>query len=357
MAVSEFGNSSVQNVNIWSKLTFREALKATKFKKFLGKTKKSIIQRLVDLEKTAGDTIKYDLLMQMSGSGVTGDNRMKDNEEALVYHQDNIVIDLLRNAHAFKQMSQQRTLHNLRTDAKENLSDWWAGKLDDYMFRYLCGDTSMNHGQAAVVADSDHYVVAGDVTHTGDIAANEASLGSNDQVDLMDIDYAKEKAMTITPKIRPTIVDGKELYVAIFHTYSITDLRTSANSSATIKWSTIQADANMRGSKNPIFSGAHGVYNGVVIDESTRVYSPATNVRRNLFLGAQAGVFAVGNAYDKISQRKSGSDNMMTWVEELTDYDNEKGIAAGMTFGMKACRFNSKNFGAMPITSYSASHG
>ena len=66
MAVTEFGNSSAQNVNIWSKTTMREALKGTYFfKKFLGKDEYSIIQRITDLEKSAGDTVKYDLLMQM----------------------------------------------------------------------------------------------------------------------------------------------------------------------------------------------------------------------------------------------------------------------------------------------------
>ncbi|MBU0476377.1 MAG: DUF4043 family protein [Bacteroidetes bacterium] len=74
MALTEFGTSSSQNVNIWSKLTMREILKKTYFRKFLGKSKKAIIQWLTDLEKSAGDTIKYDLLMQMTGAGVTGDN-------------------------------------------------------------------------------------------------------------------------------------------------------------------------------------------------------------------------------------------------------------------------------------------
>jgi hypothetical protein len=44
----------------------RDLLKATLFYKFLGTGKQAIIQRLTELEKTAGDTIKYDLLMQMT---------------------------------------------------------------------------------------------------------------------------------------------------------------------------------------------------------------------------------------------------------------------------------------------------
>ena len=66
MATTDFGTNSAQNVNIWSKLTMREALNATLIKKFLGKDKRSIIQRIKDLEKSAGDTIKFDLLMQIA---------------------------------------------------------------------------------------------------------------------------------------------------------------------------------------------------------------------------------------------------------------------------------------------------
>jgi N4-gp56 family major capsid protein len=337
-------------------MTMREALKATLVKKFMGTSKRSIVQRLTDLERNAGDTIKFDLLMQMSGAGITGDSRMKDNEEALTYYQDTIVIDQLRNAHAFRRMSQQRTLHDLRVDARDNLADWWAGTLDQYCMDYLCGNTTRNHGQAAVAPDSDHYIVCGDVSHTGTIATDESSLGSNDQFDLMDIDYAKEKARTISPMVRTTLINGEEFYVVVLHEYSLTDMKTSANSSATIKWSEIQQYANVRGLKNPIFSGANGVYNKCIIFDSTRLYNPTGSVRRNLFLGAQAGVFAIGNAYDRIGQRRAGKDNMMSWYEEIDDYGNEKGVAAGMVFALKACRFNSKNHGAMVMTAYAASH-
>ena len=65
MAISAFGTNDALTVKLWSSLTMRDALKATLFNKFLGTGKGAIIQRLTDLEKNAGDVIKYDLLMQM----------------------------------------------------------------------------------------------------------------------------------------------------------------------------------------------------------------------------------------------------------------------------------------------------
>lgn len=349
MAYTSFGTNDAQTVKIWSQLTFREMLKATLFNKFLGTDKTAILQKLTELEKSAGDQIKYDLLMQMGNPGVVGDNRMKGNEEALVYHQDTVDIDQLRNAHSFRRMSQQRTLHDMRMDAKSNLADWFAGTIDSYMFRCLCGDTTLTHGQAATAPSTNRVIYSGDAT-------SEATLGSNDQFTLADIDYARELAKTATPLLRPTMIDGKEYFVMVLHPYSVTDLRLDVANSAYTSWPDIQMWANKRGETNPIFTGALGVYNGVIMFESTRLYSPLSNVRRHLFLGAQAGVFALGNAYDSIERSRVGKDNMMSWYEEIDDYGNEKGISVGCIFGMNKSVFNSEDFGTITVSSYAASH-
>jgi len=354
--ITAFGTNDSQTVKIWSTLTMREALKQTLFHKFLGKDKKAIIQRITDLERQAGDNIKYDLLMQMGATGVTGDNRMRGNEEALTYYQDNVTIDQLRNAHAFRRMSQQRTIHDLRSDAKANLSDWFADKYDTYMFNCLCGNTGHAFGQVATASDADHYVVSGDVTNTGVIATDEASISSNDQIQLADLDFAKEKAKTLSPLIRPCVINGEEYFVVVLHSYSVTDLRLDVANSAYTSWPDIQMYANKRGLKNPIFDGSLGVYNGMILFESTRIFTPASNVRRNLFLGAQAGVFAIGNAYPSLAQNRVGKDNLMSWYEDSDDYGNENGIAVGSIFGMKSTLFNSDDYGKIVITSYAAAH-
>jgi N4-gp56 family major capsid protein len=361
MAVTAFGTNDAQTVKLWSTVTMREALKATMMKRLMGTNKRSIIQRLTELEKSAGDTIKYDLLMQMTGDGVAGDNRMRDNEEALTYYQDSVAIDQLRNAHAFRRMSQQRTLHDMRVDAKSNLADWFAGTFDTYGFNFLCGKTTFSFaGNTPTAPDADHYIVSGDVANSGVIATDEGSLGNNDQIQLADLDYAKEAAKTLTPPIRPAIFDGLEYYVVILHSYSVTDIRLDVANSAYTDWPTIQMYANKRGLSNPIFTGALGVYNGMILLEST--YLPAftgaaaSTVRRNLFLGAQSGVFAQGSAYDGIEKERMGKDNLMSWYEQTDDYGNEKGISVGCIFGIKSTLFNSKDYGKIVISSYAASH-
>lgn len=370
MAITAFGTNDAQTVKLWSTMTLREALKKTMFKKFLGKGKDAIIMRLTELERQAGDNIKFDLLLQMGNQGVTGDNRLKGNEEALTYKQDNVSIDQLRNGHAFRRMSQQRTLHNLRLDAQMNLSDWFADRMDNIMFAHLCGDTSETFANTPVApASTDEYLCSGDVSESGTISTDESSLGTNDRFALSDLDFAKEKARTKEAEssgggvwIRPVRIDGGEYYVAVLHPYSVTDMRIDVQQTSYVSWPDVQMYANKRGLTNPIFTGALGVYNGVILYDSTRIYSPTSNVRRNLFLGAQAGVFAIGNAYGKRAQRKMGKDNLMSWYEEIDDYGNEEGIACGAVFGMKACMFDTdgdgtdEQLGHLVISSYSAAH-
>jgi N4-gp56 family major capsid protein len=281
---------------------------------------------------------------------------MRDNEEALVYYQDNVSINQLRNAHAFRRMSQQRTLHDMRVDAKTNLSEWFAGVYDTQMFNHLCGNTNETFANTATAPDGNHYIMSGDVSKTDVIVTDEGNLSNNDQIQLADLDYAKEAAKTLTPPIRPVMIDGGDYFVIVLHSYSVTDLRLDIANSAYVSWPDIQMYANKRGLSNPIFSGALGVYNGMILYESTRIYSPETNVRRNLFLGAQAGVYCIGSAYDSIEKERVGKDNMMSWFEQTDDYGNEKGISVGAIYGMKGTRFNSKDFGKIVISSYAASH-
>lgn len=349
MAVTAFGTNDAQTIKLWSTLTLREALKATLIYKLMGADKTAVIQKLVELEKIAGDQIKYDLLIQMSGPGATSDNRMKDNEESLAYYQDSVSIDQLRHGHAFRRMSQQRTNHELRMDGKTNLADWWANTLDTYAFRALCGDTSFTFANAGTAPTSNHVLFSGDAT-------SDATIGNNDQITLADIDFCKEKATTLSPIIKPTVVNGEKMFIVVLDPFCITDLRLDTAASAYIAWPDIVLNAVERGKDHPYFTGALGVYNNCILFESTRLFSPATSVKRNLFLGAQAGTFAMGGAYDSLETTRVGKDNLMSWYEEVDDYGNEKGCSCGAIFGIKKNVFNSEDHAVITVSSYSAQH-
>lgn len=357
MALTQFGTNDPETQNLWSNKTYYEALKNTIGKTLMGDMQDAVIGLHDDLTDKAGDMVKYDILMEPTGNGVEGDNRLKDNEEAMVYHQDYVKIDLKRNAHKFTGMTQQRTVHNLRKDAQKNMSKWLAAWLDYTIMHQLGADTALSFANTPVAVDTSHYVVCGDVAHGTVLATQEASLSDNDEIDLLDLDYAKERAQVATPQCEPAMYDGQECHVAILHPYQMTDIRVST-SAATVKWHEIQQYANQRGLKNPIFTKANGVYNGIILLESTRIYTPRSNVYRALFLGKQAGVYALGNPYNLVAKKGgNGAESYMTWYEDIDDYGNETGVGIGMCVGIKACVFNSTRLGGMVVTSYAAAKG
>lgn len=348
MAVTEFGHSSAQTVNIWSKMLMREAIFKTYFRRFMGKGKDAIIQLLTDLEKVRGDAIKYDLLVQMSQYGVTGDNPIRGFEEALVYYQDEVLIDQRRIAHAYRTMSQQRTVHQLRQDARSNLSDRMAVIFDEMMFAMLAGTAGNNTGLAAALPHAGNTVTAPDANHLLDHAT--ATFRTND------IEILNEMAVTVAPILRPSSVEGEPLYVLIIHPWCLTDVRTNADST---DWKDMVSQAGARGATNPLFNGATFKWANVIVHVSTRIPISGTTPNRvahNLFLGAQAGVMAFGNAYSRLRQGVMGSDNLFSWFEDDGDYGNEMGVAAGSIYGIKECTFNSERFGMIVCRNLAEPH-
>lgn len=356
MALTQIGVNDPQAVKLFSKLTLYEATKDSVIGKLTNKNPdKAVVQILEDLEKANGDTIRFDLLMEPVNDGVTGDAQLKGNEEEMSYYQDEVVIQKKRNAHKWTETSQQRTLHDFRMDAKNNLSKWMRKFLDSYMLRMLCGDTSLTHGGTGLAPDADHYLPSNGGTYSGVIATDEAALTNANLLTLDDIDFALELMQTMSPKVEPVDIDGQALYVAVVHPYSKTDLKLNIAGSSYTSWPEMQMYAQARGKDNPIFKNALGVYNGVLFMDSDRIYSPTTNVRRNLLLGKQAGVLAFGNANKRGSAMEFGKFPV-SWREDVDDYGEQEGIAVGAMCGFKKVRFNSKDFATFVISSYAAAH-
>jgi len=344
MPATEFAWGDAQAVQKWSPKIAREIIDKCYFKKFLGTSEDSILQMYMDLSKGGGDTIYHDVLYQNRGDGTQGDTTLEGNEEALELYQDTLKIDQLRQAHNFRQMSQQRTIHDLRKLGKSSLSTWFAWKFDTMMFAYLAG----------AVGDSSE-TASGTLGSAG-FAANALQVPDaahvhrpNAAMTLSVIDAAVTLAKTVNPRIRPVMVNGSAKYVAVLHPNSIYALRQASGAGS---WREIHMNVAENGSKNPIYTGAMGEYNGVVIHESE--YIPinsgttvltgftAQNDTANLLLGAQAGAFALGNG----AQR---GENYFSWEEQTRDYGNNRGVAAGCKFGMKKTRFNSADFGVMQM--------
>lgn len=351
MAVTAYGVNAPEAQKLWRSQLFEEALKATWFGKFMGDSSNDIIQQLDNTRKSAGDRVTITLRMQLTGDGVLGDATLEGNEEALTTYTDNLFIDQLRHAvRSGGKMTEQRIPWSIREEAMTGLADWWAGRFDTSLFNQLCGYTV----QTDLRYTGNNAVVAPDAGHIyrPNAKANDQSLAAGDEFTLSFIDQAVAIAKLATPVIRPVNVNGDKMYVAVLHTNQVTQLRTNT---ATGQWLDIQKAATTGdGSRdNPIFTGALGVYNGVVLHEDTRITNgvnsstgaAVTTARRAVLLGAQAGTIAFGQGQ---------SPDAMDWNEELFDYGNQLGVEAGCIYGMKKTRFNSADFGSVVMSSFTS---
>lgn len=362
MALTEYAVGHPLAVRLWAKRLFVESLRETFVDRFIGSDNSAIVQMRDELKKSAGDRVTIGLRLQLSGAGIQGDSTLEGNEEALTTYNDTIIIDQLRHAVRSKgKMSEQRVPFNVRQEAMDGLRDWWADRLDQSFFNQLCGFTAQTDvrytGLQAVLAPDANHI------YRPNSRTTDESLTTGDEMNLTHIDRVIARIKNWqTPAngqvpIRPIRYKGGLYYVMFIHPFQTFQLRTNTNSG---QWADIQKARIMggdTGNDNPVFGGGSfvGIYNQVVIHEAARVTNgvnsttgvAVTNARRAVLCGAQAALMATGRDESDPQGQK------MNWVEESFDYNNQLGVAAGMTFGIKKTQFNSNDFAAVVIATYS----
>ena len=318
---------------LWRKALFADVRDNIYMTRFIGSNSQSMIQELEDLSKEKGSNISFGLGMKLSGAGVTGDNTLEGSEEAMTDYDEDIAIDQLRHGVRLTgRMDEKKNAYEMRTSAKERLTDWWAERIDQELLDKICGKASSTFANTPTAAAASRAIYAGG-------AASIGAITTAMKMDTKVLDLAKQTAILASPRIRPVRVNGKQYYVAILHPYDATNLRQDPI------WAQAQRDANVRSEENPIFSGALGIWNGIVVHEHEYVYrtndgSGAAFVARNILCGQQAGTIAWGAP--------------VQWVEKSFDYGNSWGISVGAIFGAIKPMFNSVDYGVITMNAASA---
>ncbi|PTW53579.1 N4-gp56 family major capsid protein [Breoghania corrubedonensis] len=352
-----FGDKRAQKK--WSGSLFIQTARQSYFNnRFIGESPDSLIQRLTDLEKDAGDTITFDLSVQLRGRPTYGDDRLQGKEENLKFFSDELKIDQMRKAvSAGGKMSRKRTIHNIRRVARDRLAEYWSKFFDQMIFIYLSGARGMNenfiedqnwagHAENPIQSpDNDHILYGGGATSKSTI---DDTCGMTR--DLIESAEVKASMMAATDQksaqMLPLNIDGEKHYVCLMSKYQMHDLRTKDKTG----WLDIQkALATFEGRKSPLCKGGAGMIKNVVLHEHEDVIrfknyggdekQPAA---RALFMGRQAGVVAYGSTGGFRCQ----------WEETTQDYGNEPTIAGGMISGVKKSRFNDRDFGVLAIDTY-----
>lgn len=362
MATVEFGVNNPLSNEAWEAQLNVEVIEATYFARFVGKTSQSMIQEKEELNRGPGSKVTCGLRGILTADGKQGNETLEGDEEAFATYDDSLFIDELRHAvsvPAGGTIDAQRVPYDLRAEGYDALKQWYAERIDEAMFNQLCGYTpqikTKRTGQQAVLAPSANNIIR------PNNRANDQSLVAGDEISLPQVDALRERASTMRdqfgqPIIRPFSIMGEPYFVLFIHDYQETDLRRDAGAGG---WLQIQRDALQGGaiSDNPIFTGAIGCYNNVILHKSTRVTQgvdtsgaddvAAPNTRRAVFCGAQAAWVAWGQSYGQSSFR---------WVEKLTDYQKQLGIAASSVWGLKKSRFRSVDFATIVLATFAQPH-
>lgn len=302
---------------VWAKKVWHEGVKDSYFDKFTAMDGSNVVHQNKDLTNVKGDSVVFGLMMNLTGSGVEG-NRQKlaGSEDTLNIYDFTVQTQLVRNAvsrfEADDQKSQYDMLKEIKVVLKQWLSDWLDNKLIDKL-------TSNNSSAETLYASA---------------ANTQASITANDKLTTTIISRAKRKAQMHAPKIQPIKIDGMDKYIMLVSPWAARDLKDDP------KWLAAQQNANVRGSKNPIFTGALGEYDGVVLYEYERVYNISTgassaNVCHNLLLGKQAACFAVARPAKHI--------------EQTDDYGNIAGNGIAFYGAVEKTKFNGSDFGVINV--------
>ena len=297
------------------------------------------------LTKEQGDAVNSSLVMDLTSDGLSGAaaTALEANEESPSVFSDAVLIGRQRNAiRSAGVLDDQRSHFERRPLIADKLAYWGARVLlDKWIFRKLSGSThtdknSQTIGEAA--SANSNILYSNGRTALTDLLANDTFT-----LDL--VARAKTAAMigtlagTTIYKIKPYVIGGQLYYLYVDRPEQRFSMRNTDD------WKNAQLQARERAADNPIFSGADGLWDGVILKFHDLVVTGTDGgaqanltYSNGLFLGTQAGtLYPAQPAPD--------------WVEKTFDYGEEYGVATGMTQGFDKLRYNSIDFAVIAIRS------
>ena len=303
---------------IWAAKVWTEAKKASYFDKFCATDGSNIVHVNKDLTKAKGDKVNFGLQMNLAGAGVTGNTTLAGAEDVLTTYDFGVTVAQVRNAVVRYDADDQKSPYAVLPMIKNALVQWYADYQDNKLITVLSASPT-----------------AGEFTSTAS-AGTEVAIVDGDKLTCAAISLAKRKALKHAPKVKPLKIDGQEKYIMLIAPEAARDLK------ADTVWQNAQQYANIRGNDNPIFSGALGEFDGVVLYEYERVSITTTgassaNVAHNLMLGQQAACYAVARE--------------MYPIEHTDDYGNVKGNGVAALIGIAKSKYNSHDYGTMQVMS------
>jgi len=288
---------------LWSLKVYEEAKAKMYWERFTGPEGSGMpVIRKTELLSQPGDTINISRVANLTGAGVTGENRLRGNEEKLSTAQVQVVPDWYRHAVADTVKASKQINQDFRMKAQAALSYWMAKKMDASMWTASLLTSSQGFDAEAITR----------------IFANDAtSIDTIDSADALGVEEIRQCAALLEgnniDKISvPGMPAGEGYYLMFIHPYQAYSLKSDS------EWIANHQNASARGETNPLFTGALGEIDGVIIHATTQCTvtansnTPAINTAVAVCLGQEALC--------------RGLNEDIVWSEQIDDYDFEHGI-------------------------------
>lgn len=337
-------------ISRWRKKYFKDYLRDTRFRPYMGEGNDNIIITLRDLETQAGKTIIVPIVRALTGSGVSGSQVLEGNEEDLSTSSMPITVDWRRNGVIVPKSEQYKTDIDLLEAAKPELKRWEAGLMRGDIIRAFgsmttSADVSITYGDATeaqkdawLALNSDRVLFGKDVSNNSgnDHSASLANIDTtNDKATAAMVTKAKRiaKAAKITPY---RTEDGKEWFVMFMGSRAFRDL---SNDATIVAANTYAAARGV--DSNPIFQGGDLIYQGIIFREEEEI-APLAGVgaaNSDVEPAYLAGNQAVAIAWGQMPQIKG----------RLGDYSFRRGVGIEELVGVKKVTFSGVQRGHVTV--------
>jgi N4-gp56 family major capsid protein len=347
MAATQFqrgGSNSALVPEKWSKQDYKWLYEANPMAPYMGTSDNAIIQIDKNFLKDKGDKITFALRGLLLDDGQTDDGNYSGNGEAMVFYPNAVQIhERGHSAPLAGNMTEQAAYDQLRPKGRAAIREWVANVQTADIIAAMSGLQTVNHiagkvtGVLAVDASSNQIETVNQVAPTKAVDAprwwgggqnssqvierveNDAAIDSTStnlfgtsvitEVKIEATATVDDSGNAVSP-IRPVMVSNEPWFVFFVSRQQLRDLRKDT------AWLQAQREANLRGMTNPIFSGAEGVWDGVIIKASDQIHrrtgdgtgtdratffdstsdacASGITVHRALFCGAQACMMALG---------------------------------------------------------------
>lgn len=359
MALTNFASLTSNQLTAWSRDFWRVARNLSFINQYAGTGSNAMVQRITELTKSdKGTKAVITLLADMTGDGITGDNTLEGNEEALKAFDTTIELDQLRFANRLAgRLADQKSVVTFRETSRDALAYAMADRIDQLAFLTLSGSAytnKTNGGLRTTSGTTGHELV--DLEFASDVSAPTANRHRRWDAGTSTIVAGDVTAVVAADTIAyKTLVQlksyAKDNYIRgirgagneeTFHLFvtpqQMATLKLDSDFLANVR------NAGVRGPSNTLFAGSSSLMvDGIIVNEFRHVFNTAgatagtsgnagaagykwgadadVNGARALFCGAQSLAMAdIG--LPEIS-------------EETFDYGNQQGISVGKILGFR----------------------